>query len=177
MLLENWCQSTGDYQPTRLTPTVKDFPSSHLLLFKSNFARLLENYDHEVIARTSMANFEVLVYGITGDNKLLLSYGDLIQFGMEKLVLFGTCGVLDRDIEATIIIPSAALRGRGPVTTIFQAGDEVEVNKEYLSSKPFWTVTRFPISPRKSVDDRCTWAIIDEATGHLCGYECSANMA
>lgn len=58
---------------------------------------------------------------------------DLIQFGMEKLVLFGTCGVLDRDIEATsIIIPTAALRDEGTSYHYLPASNEVEVNKETL---------------------------------------------
>ena len=52
---------------------------------------------------------------------------------MEKLVLFGTCGVLDRDIEATsIIIPTAALRDEGTSYHYLPASDEVEVNKETL---------------------------------------------
>ena len=70
---------------------------------------------------------------------------------MEKLVLFGTCGVLNRDIEATsIIIPTAALRDEGTSYHYLPASDEVEVNKKpSLSSKPFWIVTRFLISQEK----------------------------
>ena len=94
-----------------------------------------------------MANFEVVVYGITIGDQQIGAFNapvgaascvgiieDLIQFGMEKLVLFGTCGVLNRDIEATsIIIPTAALRDEGTsIPTIFRPSDEVEVNKESL---------------------------------------------
>ena len=93
-----------------------------------------------------MANFEVLVYGITIETNRLVPLmhqlgllpcvgiiEDLIQFGMEKLVLFGTCGVLDRDIEATsIIIPTAALRDEGTSYHYLPASDEVEVNKKTL---------------------------------------------
>ena len=45
---------------------IEGFPKvNHLLLSRVTFARLLENYEHEVITRTSMANFEVIVYGIS----------------------------------------------------------------------------------------------------------------
>ncbi|MFQ7007721.1 MAG: hypothetical protein ACLRRK_03635 [Parasutterella sp.] len=91
-----------------------------------------------------MANFEVLVYGITIEtNRLvplmhplgLLLCGiieDLIQFGMEKS-FFWDLWVLDRDIEATsIIIPTAALRDEGTSYHYLPASDEVEVNKKTL---------------------------------------------
>lgn len=52
---------------------------------------------------------------------------------MEKLVLFGTCGVLDQDIEATsIIIPTSALRDEGDSYHYLPASDEVKVNKGIL---------------------------------------------
>ena len=95
--------------PQDLHEPIEGFPKVVISCFsRVTFARFLENYDHEVIARTSMANFEVVVYGITiGDQQIAVFNApvgaascvgiieDLIQFGMEKLVLFGTCGVLD----------------------------------------------------------------------------------
>ena len=46
---------------------------------------------------------------------------------MEKTGAFGTCGVLDRDIEATsIIIPTAALRDEGTSYHYLPASDEVK---------------------------------------------------
>ena len=111
--------------PQDLHDPIEGFPKVAVSCFsRVTFARLLENYDHEVIARTSMANFEVIVYGIRIGYQQIAAFNapvgaascvgiieDLIQFGMEKLVLFGTCGVLDQDIEATyIMIPTAADR-------------------------------------------------------------------
>lgn len=133
--------------PQDLHDPIKGFPKVAVSCFsRVTFARLLENYDHEVIARTSMANFEVLVYGITiGDQQIAVFNSpvgaascvgiieDLIQFGMEKLVLFGTCGVLDQDIEATsIMIPRSALRDEGTSYHYLPASDEVEVNQSSL---------------------------------------------
>ena len=93
--------------------------NSHLLLFSFDFLRLLEMYDHELIARNSMANFEVVVYGITiGEQELVSLMHQLVPllpvarirgyfsiWELIKLVLFGTCGVLDQDIKETSIIP------------------------------------------------------------------------
>ena len=129
--------------PQDLHQPIEGFPKVVISCFsRVTFARLLENYDHEVIARTSMANFEVVVYGITiGDQQIAVFNApvgaascvgiieDLIQFGMEKLVLFGTCGVLDEDIkETSIIIPSHALRDEGTSFHYVEASDEIAVN-------------------------------------------------
>ena len=58
--------------PQDLHEPIEGFPKVVISCFsRVTFARLLENYDHEVIARTSMANFEVVVYGITiGDQQI-----------------------------------------------------------------------------------------------------------
>ena len=148
MLLEEFdANRQAIINPQDLHKPIEGFPKVVISCFsRVTFARLLENYEHEVITRTSMANFEVLVYGITIEDQQIAAFNapvgaascvgiieDLIQFGMEKLVLFGTCGVLDRDIEATsIIIPTAALRDEGTSYHYLPASDEVEVNKESL---------------------------------------------
>ena len=178
--------------PQDLHEPIEGFPKVVISCFsRVTFARLLENYDHEVIARTSMANFEVVVYGITIGDQQIGAFNapvgaascvgiieDLIQFGMEKLVLFGTCGVLNRDIEATsIIIPTAALRDEGTSYHYLPASDEVEVNKKTLPLFQAFLESQGFLSERKSVDDRCTVPgnhRQDEATkgsrSHLCGY-------
>lgn len=129
--------------PQDLHKPIEGFPKVVISCFsRVTFARLLENYEHDEITRTSMANFEVIVYGITiGDQQIAVFNApvgaascvgiieDLIQFGMEKLVLFGTCGVLDEDIkETSIIIPSHALRDEGTSFHYVEASDEIEVN-------------------------------------------------
>ena len=132
---------------SRLQRSLKKIHSEELdSKSRVTFTRLLENYEHDEITRTSIANFEVIVYGITiGDQRIAVFNApvgaascvaiieDLIQYGMEKLVLFGTCGVLDKDIETTsIIIPTSALRDEGTSYHYLPASDEVEVNKEIL---------------------------------------------
>ena len=52
--------------PQDLHKPIEGFPKVVISCFsRITFARLLENYNHEIIARTSMANFEVIVYGIS----------------------------------------------------------------------------------------------------------------
>ena len=54
---------------------------------------------------------------------------DIFALGADKLVLFGTCGVLDEDIkETSIIIPSHALRDEGTSFHYVEASDEIAVN-------------------------------------------------
>ena len=96
-----------------------------------------------------MANFEVVVYGITIGDQQIGAFNapvgaascvgiieDLIQFGMENS-FFWDLWSLNRDIEATsIIIPTAALRDEGTSYHYLPASDEVEViRKVFLSSK------------------------------------------
>ena len=121
--------------PQDLHQPIEGFPKVVISCFsRVTFARLLENYDHEVIARTSMANFEVVVYGITIGDQQIGAFNapvgaascvgiieDLIQFGMEKLVLFGTCGVWTKILRRP---PSSfqqqLFETKGPATTIFR---------------------------------------------------------
>jgi len=122
MLLEEFdANRQAIINPQDLHGPIEGFPKVVISCFsRVTFARLLENYEHEVITRTSTSCVGIIE--------------DLIQFGMEKLVLFGTCGVLDRDIEATsIIIPTSALRDEGTSYHYLPASDEVEVNKKSLS--------------------------------------------
>ena len=88
---------------------------------------MLADFEHELITTTSMANIEIPIYRVFADGRELALFNapvgasacvaileDLIAFGMKKLVLFGTCGILDEEIkETSVIIPTAALRDEG----------------------------------------------------------------
>ena len=130
MLLEEFdANRQAIINPQDLHEPIEGFPKVVISCFsRVTFARLLENYEHEVIARTSMANFEVVVYGITIGDQQIGAFNAPVGAAS-----FGTCGVLDRDIEATsIIIPTAALRDEGTSYHYLPASDEVEVNKKTL---------------------------------------------
>ena len=52
--------------------------------------------------------------------------------GLEKLIMFGTCGVLDRNIdELSIIVPTSAIRDEGTSYHYMKVSDEVKVNEKY----------------------------------------------
>lgn len=60
------------------------------------------------------------------------SYEEVFAMGAETVILFGTCGVLDRAIEdCGIIIPTSALRDEGVSYHYAPAGDEIPVNPKY----------------------------------------------
>ena len=89
-----------------------------------------------------MANIEIPIYRIVvkgtpialfnapvGASACVAILEDLIAFGMKKLVLFGTCGVLDETIkETSIIVPQMAIRDEGTSYHYLPASDEIEVN-------------------------------------------------
>ena len=140
MLLEEFdANRQAIINPQDLHQPIEGFPKVVISCFsRVTFARLLENYEHEVIARTSMANFEVEVYGITIGDQQIGAFNAPVGAAscvgiIEDLIQFGICGVLDRDIEVTsIIIPTAALRDEGTSYHYLPASDEVEVNKKTL---------------------------------------------
>lgn len=58
---------------------------------------------------------------------------DVYQMGVEKIIVFGTCGVLDSKIEdCSIIIPDKAVRDEGTSYHYVKAADEIRVNEKYM---------------------------------------------
>lgn len=112
---------------------------------RSTFGRMLERLGGVEITRMKKANWDAPVYrteyrgmelalfeayvgaaGCVGDLE------DLFAAGAEKLVLFGTCGVLDRSVrDCGVIIPTAALRDEGTSFHYAPPSDEIEVNPKY----------------------------------------------
>lgn len=61
-----------------------------------------------------------------------ISYEKILAMGLEKLVMFGTCGVLDRKIEdLAIIISTSAIRDEGTSYHYMKPSDEIKVNEKY----------------------------------------------
>jgi len=112
---------------------------------RHTFGRMVDMLDPEPIGRCSMANLEVPLYRASyhgTDVALFMSYvgaagcvgilEEMFAMGAEKVVLFGSCGVLDGSIEnCGIIVPTAALRDEGTSFHYAPAGDEIEVNPRY----------------------------------------------
>ena len=57
---------------------------------------------------------------------------DLHAMGCNKFVIFGNCGVLDRNIDdCSIIIPTKAFRDEGTSYHYQEESDTIELNKKY----------------------------------------------
>lgn len=105
-----------------------DFPSVAISCYSRKLLNaFLENNEHKIIAETHSASYEVPLYEIERNGRkiaLFLSqvgapasvgvYEDFIAMGLDKLVLFGTCGVLNKDIkDCSIVIPTSSIREEG----------------------------------------------------------------
>lgn len=54
--------------------------------------------------------------------------------GVEKVIIFGNCGVLDSNIEdCSIIIPNLAYREEGTSYHYVEKSDAIEINPRYKS--------------------------------------------
>ena len=58
---------------------------------------------------------------------------EVYMMGAKKVIIFGTCGVLDKSIDdCSIIIPSSAVRDEGTSYHYAPASDEIEVNQKHI---------------------------------------------
>ncbi|HGI8653935.1 TPA: purine-nucleoside phosphorylase [Streptococcus agalactiae] len=129
--------------PEDINSPIKGFPKTVITCFaRETFNRILEELPHREIARTSVANLEIPIYELefkgqkigffnayVGASACVAILEDIIVFGMESLIVFGTCGVLDSSIEETsIIIPRSAIRDEGTSFHYSEASSEIAVN-------------------------------------------------
>ena len=160
---------------------------------------MLEDLDTEIITWNGTANGEEPVYRAVYKGMpialFILDVGapvsvgmleEVFQMGVQKVVIFGTCGVLDSRIEdCSIIIPDRVLRDEGTSYHYAPPSDEIEVNQK--SMKMFtelldelhvkytvgktWTTDSFYRETPEKVKRR-------KAAGCICvDMECSANAA
>lgn len=132
--------------PSNIHTPVEGCPKVAVSCFeRKTFGRMVERLAPEKIGRCSIATLEIPVYRTNykgTDVALFMTYvgsagcvgilEDVFAMGVEKLVLFGSCGVLDRSIRnCGIIIPTSALRDEGTSFHYAPASDEIEVNPKY----------------------------------------------
>jgi uridine phosphorylase len=126
--------------------TMGDFPKIAVSCFSHiTFDRLLKELNGVPITSTGTANMDIPVYKVIYNGTeivLFMSYvgaagcvavlEDIFAMGVEKIILFGTCGVLNGDIkDCSIIIPNVAMRDEGTSFHYAPASDEIRVNKKY----------------------------------------------
>ena len=147
MLLEEFDPSqTAIINPSDIVKPVEGMPSIAVTCFaRSTFARMVELVGGEEIASASTANLRIPIYkaaykGVemalfmsdVGAPACVGLLEDVYEMGMETIVLFGTCGVLDKSIgDCSVIIPTSALRDEGTSYHYAPPGDEIPVNPQY----------------------------------------------
>lgn len=144
MLLHEFDPSqTAVFDPSMIFQPIEGMPRVAVSCFSTvTFARLLEGLDATPIARMKTASQEYPVYKATykgvdvalylsgvGAPVCVGSLEELFAMGVETAVIFGTCGVLDREIsDCAIILPTVAMRDEGTSYHYAPPGDEIAVN-------------------------------------------------
>ena len=147
MILEEFDETINStFDPYEVQNVIDGFPKVGATCFsKRLFDKLIEKFDGVEIALSSNGNGKIPIYKINYDGKeialfmsrmgasaCVVQYEELFAMGLEKLVVFGTCGVLDKNIEdLAIIIPSSAVRDEGTSYHYMKASKEVSVNPKY----------------------------------------------
>ena len=126
--------------------SIDEFPKVAVSCFsRVTFDRLVAELKGVKIASTCIANMEIPIYKVKYQElevALFMSYvgaagcvaviEDIFAMGVEKLIIFGTCGVLDSSIEdCSIIIPNRAIRDEGTSFHYAPPSDEISVNLKY----------------------------------------------
>lgn len=133
--------------PWHTSDMVQGMPKVAVTCFsRVTFARMLSVFGGERIASTNVANMEIPVYKTVyhgyeiclfmsdvGAPACVGAMEEIYAMGVETIIMFGTCGVLDKSIEdCSIIIPNAAIRDEGTSYHYMPASDEIEVNPKYI---------------------------------------------
>lgn len=194
---------TAIINPTDVQKPIKYIPKIAIACYPLKiYKTIIDRYGKdgcEVISTIKTSNGIQLVYKITYRDRcfvLALAYvgaspsvgllEELFAMGVETVVVFGTCGVLDRTIERnTIIIPTSAVRCEGTSYHYVEPSDEIEVNAGYVDKLEnllvkmnlehvkgkVWTTDAFYRETRKKADEH-------RKQGCICvDMECSANAA
>lgn len=148
MILEEFDETlTSTFDPYEVENVIEEFPKIGVTCFsKKLFDQLVERFHGEQIAENSNGNGRLPVYKINyegeelalfmsrvGASACIVQYEELFAMGLEKVVVFGTCGVLSKDIEdLAIIIPTSAIRDEGTSYHYMKASREVETNPKYM---------------------------------------------
>lgn len=74
-----------------------------------------------------------LIMSLVGAPAVVSQYEELFAMGVEKILVFGTCGVLDKGLaDCSVIVPDRAVRDEGTSYHYAEPGDEIAVNVSSL---------------------------------------------
>lgn len=148
MVLEDFDETMeSTFDPYEVENIIPNFPKIGITCFsKKLINRFVEILDGEKIAELKNANGKEPIYKVkyknleialfmsrVGAPACIVSYEEALAMGLEKLIMFGTCGVLDSSIDdLAIIIPTSAIRDEGTSYHYKKASNEIKVNKKYI---------------------------------------------
>lgn len=147
MLLYEFDESTrAVINPADILAPVPGMPKVMVSCFASvTFERMFALLDAQPIAASKTANMTYPVYraeveGVpialqmagVGAPVCVGNLEEAFAMGVETVVLFGNCGVLDRSIaDCSVILPTSALRDEGTSFHYAPPSEEIEVNPRY----------------------------------------------
>ncbi len=135
--------------PDLIIKKSKNFPKIGVSCFsKKLIDKCIEIYNPKQIGELPSGNGKNPVYELNykgikiaffmsrvGAPTCVAGYEEITAMGLEKLILFGTCGVLDKKIEdCSIIIPTKAIRDEGTSYHYAKESAEISVNEKYINS-------------------------------------------
>lgn len=148
MILEEFDKSkTAIINPRDLEERIADMPKTAVSCFSVELLeKLVKNFNGEKISFTHNANgyFPIYKINFNGTDIALFTscvtapsavaeYEEIFAQGVERIITFGTCGVLDKSIrDLAIIIPTSAIRDEGVSYHYKEASDEIIVNPKYI---------------------------------------------
>jgi uridine phosphorylase len=147
MILEEFDSAkTAVINPDVVAQKIKNFPSVTVSCFSQKlFENVLEFLDYRIIAYIHSANGRQPIYEVNykGENfafymsyvggpKCVGDYEELLAMGSKCLILTGSCGVLDKNIDdCAIIIPNKAIRDEGCSYHYASPSDTIDINHKY----------------------------------------------
>lgn len=182
MLLEQFDANEGIITPweSDLEKTVEFLPKTLIMPFDKNINQRIfqdSNYQkigiqHSIVQDAVIGSYEFGMQKFTiagadlGAPALIGRLEELMSGGIENVILFGTCGVLDKNIGAhQLIIPTSAIRDEGTSFHYVPASDEIqmnpnsvaklikildELNVSYTTAKTWTTDAFFRETPEKA---------------------------
>ena len=169
--------------PSNVIDRVENIPEVAVACFsKDLFEKIVEGGKCLPIASVSNTNGKKIIYELEYKDKKLalfmISVGapaaaadleEIHAMGVNKFIIFGNCGVLDKNIDdCSVIIPNEAIRDEGISYHYVKSNDTIKVNNKYVpefkevlndfgyscTEGMTWTTDAFYRETRKKVDSR-----------------------
>lgn len=131
------------FNPVDIVRKLTDCPKTVITCFAADLVEYAaKEYGGKVIGHYKCANGEIplfrlderagglgLIMSLVGAPAVVSQYEELFAMGVEKILVFGNCGVLDSRLEdCSIIVPDRAVRDEGTSFHYEEPGDEIAVN-------------------------------------------------